>query len=62
VTAPRALIAEAVNVIVYIAGRGHARRVQEIARVTGFDSHGYQLSTELMPSFQSPSSITGEPS
>ena len=48
VTPPRALIAEAVNVIVYIAGRGHARRVQEIARVIGFDSHGYQLSAELM--------------
>ncbi len=62
VTAPRALIAEAVNVIVYIAGRGHARRVQEIARVTGFDSHGYQLSTELMPSFPSLSSTPGEPS
>ena len=62
VTAPRALIAEAVNVIVYIAGRGHARRVQEIARVTGFDSHGYQLSTELIPSFPSLSSTPGEPS
>jgi P-type conjugative transfer ATPase TrbB len=62
VTAPRALIAEAVNVIVYIAGRGHARRVQEIARVTGFDRHGYQLSTELMPSFPSLSSTPGEPS
>lgn len=42
-TAPRALIAEAVNVIVFIAGRGHARRVQEIVRVAGYDSHGYQL-------------------
>lgn len=60
VTAPRALIAEAVNVIVYIAGRGNARRVQEIARVTGFDSHGYQLSTELMPSFPSLLSTPGE--
>ncbi len=62
VTAPRALIAEAVNVIVYIAGRGHARRVQEIARVTGFDSHGYQLNTELMPSFPPLSSTPGESS
>ena len=42
VTPPRALIAEAVNVIVYIASRGHARRVQEIARVVSFDSHGSQ--------------------
>jgi len=47
VTVPRALIAEGVNVIVFIAGRGRLRRVQQIARVTGFDDHGYQLSTEL---------------
>ena len=60
-TAPRGLIAEAVNVIVFIAGRGQARRVREIARVIGFDSHGYQLSTELMPSFPSVSSTPGEP-
>ncbi|TXH74033.1 P-type conjugative transfer ATPase TrbB [Thiobacillus sp.] len=53
VTPPRALIAEAVNVIVYIAGRGRTRRVQEIVRVTGFDSHGYQLSSDLMPWFPS---------
>src|SRR3569833_1057322 len=62
VTPPRALIAEAGNVIVYIAGRGHARRVQEIACVTGFDSHGYQLSSEQMPFFPSLSSTPGEPS
>src|SRR5256885_6782048 len=34
VTPPRALIAEAVNVIIFIAGRGRTRRVQEIVRVT----------------------------
>jgi P-type conjugative transfer ATPase TrbB len=51
VTVPRPLIAEAVNVIVYIAGRGKARRVKQIARVVGFDAHGYQLSTELMGAF-----------
>jgi type IV secretion system protein TrbB len=59
VTPPRALIAEAVNVIVYIAGRGHARRVQTIARVTGCDGASYQLSTALLPdevSFSSPKS------
>jgi len=64
VTVPRALIAETVNVIVFIAGRGHARRVREIARVIGFDSHGYQLDTSLGPSFHSISpnpSSTGEP-
>jgi type IV secretion system protein VirB11 len=65
VTVPRALIAEAVNVIVFIAGRGRARRVREIARVIDHDSHGYQLDTELS-SFpclppSNPSS-TGDPS
>lgn len=51
VTPPRALIAEAVNVIVFIAGRGRARRVQEIVRVTGFDAQGYYLSPPLVPDF-----------
>lgn len=59
VTPPRALIAEAVNVIVFIAGRGRARRVHEIARVTGFGSQGYYLSPPLVPDFPplDPSSI-----
>ena len=46
VTPPRALIAEAVNLIVYIAGRGRARRIQDIARVIGFDERGYRLTPE----------------
>lgn len=46
-TPPRALIAEAVNVIVFIAGRGRARHVQTVARVTGFDGNGYQLDDAL---------------
>lgn len=53
VTPPRALIAESVNVIVFIAGRGRARRVQEIARVIGFDAHSYHLAPPLMPDFPS---------
>jgi type IV secretion system protein VirB11 len=57
-TPPRALIAEAVNVIVFIAGRGRARQVRTVARVTGFDSDGYQLDDTLAP-LPSPSS-TGE--
>lgn len=48
-TPPRALIAEAVNVIVFIAGRGRARQVQTVARVTGFDGQGYQLDDALAP-------------
>jgi P-type conjugative transfer ATPase TrbB len=43
VTPPRALIAEAVDVIVFIAGRGTARRVRQIAAVAGFDADGYIL-------------------
>ena len=43
------LIAEAVNVVVFLGGRGRARRVREIARITGFDTHGYQLSHDLYP-------------
>lgn len=48
---PRALIAESVNVIVFIAGRGRSRRVEDIVRVTGHDSRGYQLSSELLDAF-----------
>lgn len=53
VTAPRALIAEAVNVIVFIVGRGYARRVRELVRVVGWDSHGYWLSADLAERFPS---------
>jgi Flp pilus assembly CpaF family ATPase len=60
VTPPRALIAEAVNVIVYLAGRGRARRVHEIARVIGFNNHGYQLSAEMLPVLSFPSPTIGD--
>ena len=65
-TPPRALIAEAVNVVVFIAGRGRARKVRTVARVTGFDSNGYHLdeslSTSLSFSIVSSSTSSGEPS
>ncbi|WP_416391964.1 P-type conjugative transfer ATPase TrbB [Alloalcanivorax xenomutans] len=54
-TPPRALIAEAVNVIVFIAGRGRARHVQTVARVMGFDGTGYQLDDALALPLPSPS-------
>tara|TARA_R110001592_G_scaffold65793_1_gene202092 strand:- start:15571 stop:16575 length:1005 start_codon:yes stop_codon:yes gene_type:complete len=60
ITPPRALIAEAVNVVVFIAGRGHARKVRTVARVTGFDSNGYHLDESL--SSLSSSTSSGEPS
>jgi type IV secretion system protein VirB11 len=43
VNVPRNLIAEAVDVIVLIDGRGQARRVRELVRVTGCEAGGYRL-------------------
>ncbi|MBO9669545.1 MAG: P-type conjugative transfer ATPase TrbB [Sphingobium sp.] len=40
VTVPRRLIAEAIDMIVFISGRGLARRVETIARVAGLDPDG----------------------
>ena len=63
VNVPRALIAETINVIVFIAGRGRTRRVEAIARVTGLDANGYQLRCELVPvPLPSLPSLPGEPS
>lgn len=43
ITVPRPLIAEAIDVVVFIAGRGRARRIEEIVRVTGLNANSYQL-------------------
>ncbi len=43
VTVPRALIAEAIDLVVHIAGRGTDRRVREIARVVGLEGDDYRL-------------------
>ena len=51
VNPPRALIAEAVNVVIHIAGRGRKRRVESIARVVGFDGVGYRLADALETPF-----------
>lgn len=40
VTVPRRLIAEAIDMIVFVAGRGLARRVETLARVAGLDPDG----------------------
>ena len=40
VTVPRLLIAEAIDLIVFIAGRGLARRIDALARVEGLDPQG----------------------
>ncbi|MEZ5656272.1 MAG: P-type conjugative transfer ATPase TrbB [Sphingobium sp.] len=51
---PRRLIAEAIDMIVFVSGRGIGRRVETIARVAGIDpdSGGYRL----IPSLSSPDS------
>ncbi len=45
VTVPRRLIADAIDIVVFIAGRGSARRVETVARVAGLDpdSGGYAV-------------------
>ena len=40
VTVPRALIADAIDMIVFIAGRGAGRRVDQVLRVAGVDPDG----------------------
>ncbi len=60
-TPPRALIAEAVNVVVFIAGRGRKRRVETIARVVGFDSEGYHLEDAPADPLPAISTTKGEP-
>ncbi len=52
VTVPHRLIAEAIDLLVFISGRGLARRIAEIARVEGFDaaSGEYRLTQLLAPS------------
>ena len=49
VTVPRRLIAEAIDMIVFIAGRGLGRRVETIARVAGLDPDGAYGVIDLTP-------------
>ena len=49
VTVPRRLIAEAIDLIVFIAGRGLARRVETVARVSGIDPDGGYAVIDLNP-------------
>lgn len=49
VTAPRALIAETIDLIAVLAGRGAARRLVEIAAVDGLDAEGAYRLTRLAP-------------
>lgn len=50
VTVPKALIAEAIDTVVFIKGRGSARHVETIAEVKGLDAQGqYDLSELITP-------------
>ena len=48
-TVTRRLIADAIDMIVFIAGRGLARRVDTIARVAGLDPDGGYAVLDLTP-------------
>jgi type IV secretion system protein VirB11 len=56
VTVPRRLIAEAIDMIVFIAGRGLGRRVETIARVAGLDPDGNYAVVDLTDDPTTPSS------
>ncbi len=47
VTVPRRLIAEAIDLVVFIQGRGVGRRIETIAEVTGLDADGDYAVTDL---------------
>jgi type IV secretion system protein VirB11 len=49
VTVPRDLIVQAVDVIVFLSGRGSARRVETIAELTDLDAHGDYMLKPLAP-------------
>jgi P-type conjugative transfer ATPase TrbB len=50
---PRRLIADAIDMIVFIAGRGSARRVETIAEVSDLDQHGdYVVKALSLPQLQ----------
>jgi type IV secretion system protein VirB11 len=49
VTVPRRLVAQAIDLVVFIRGRGEGRRVETIAEVDGLDAHGDYRVVELSP-------------
>ena len=54
VTVPRQLIAEAIDIIVFIAGRGTGRRIATIARVAGLDPDTGAYALAAFPSPKEP--------
>jgi type IV secretion system protein VirB11 len=49
VTVPRRLVADAIDLIVFIAGRGLGRRVETIARAAGVDGQGGYAVVDITP-------------
>jgi type IV secretion system protein VirB11 len=49
VAVPKALIAEAIDIVVFLAGRGAARRVESIVRVEGLAANGDYALEDLVP-------------
>lgn len=49
VTVPRRLIAEAIDLVVFIAGRGAARRIETIAALAGIDPDGNYALRDFAP-------------
>ncbi|MFT4053916.1 MAG: P-type conjugative transfer ATPase TrbB [Novosphingobium sp.] len=48
VTVPRHLIAEAIDIVVFISGRGTGRRIETVAEVGGLDANGDYAVTDLV--------------
>ena len=59
-TVPRALIAEAIDVIVFISGRGSKRRIETIARLVDVSGQSYALEPLTAPSFIPKLTYAGE--
>jgi len=49
ISVPRRLIADAIDILVFIEGRGAARKVHTISEVTGLDSNSYYQLKALTP-------------
>lgn len=54
VTVPRRLIADAIDIVVFIAGRGASRRIETVARVAGVDPDGGYAVIDLSHSTRTP--------
>ena len=49
VTVPRRLIADAIDLVVFMQGRGTGRRIKRIVEVEGLDDNGDYMTTDLAP-------------